>query len=821
MLSFEDHLEERCRWLDSEIDLGTLKVDGFVLYWMRYAIRAEENPALDVASTIASLHGCKLLVYQGLDCRDEFSSDRHYTFALEGAADVKNQLEEKGISYAFYLTQHKDQSSPLPSLAHQAELVITEDMPTTFARKDLDSLNASVETSFLCVDTSCVLPMRLTDAAFTRAFEYRNATKNEYKKRVSLTWPPIKHSPIPFPVDSLPVAPVDFRTTKISELVAGCEIDHSVAPVADTQGGTTAGYQRWASFKSKQLSQYALHRNEPLRHGVSRMSAYVHYGMVSPMRLARESSESGLAGAEKYLDELLFWRELAFVFCFHKKDHDHWTAIPDWARKTLEAHKNDGRPACYPWESLARAQTKDEFWNAAQLTLLRHGELHNNIRMTWGKAIINWTKTPQEALDLIFDLNHRYALDGRDPSSVGGILWCFGQFDRPFKPDRPILGTVRERPIQTHASRLPVSDYRKRFVPPRMNPPSRIAVIGAGISGLFAARTLADHGMEVVLFEKSRGVGGRMATRRTPAHQKFDHGAQYFTARDERFLRYVRSWEELGVVANWPDPTQGADNQIAVIKNGQIESYSNSEQRFVGTPGMNSIGKHLANGLDIRLNTQIDSIAQRENRLILKDSAQNLLGDFDRLVISAPAAQTAELLSEFPTLRDPISKIIMNPCWAVMAEFPQPLTEHWAAAFVHDSPISWVSRNQTKPGRQSPREQLIIHANPQWSTSHWDEDPDQVAALLLDELWQAAPVASQNPSHLVAHRWKYAIPVNPTKLESYFDVDYGIAACGDWANGSRVEGAFLSGMSAAGRILGTLTPAIHNNTDHEGSLSPS
>jgi photolyase PhrII len=804
MFSFETHLTERCRWFDKRFYLSTLKTGGLILYWMRYAMRVQENPALDVAISIASFHECQLLVYQELDCRNEYSSDRHHTFVLEGAADVQNHLALKGISYAFHLSSNRDKPSPLPSLAHQAELVITEEMPTTFARKELEVLNDSTETPLMCVDASCVLPMQLSNAAFTRAFEYRKATKDEYDKRISFPWPTTQRSSHSFQIESLPFEPVNFESANFTELIATCEIDHSIPPVADTRGGSTAGYQRWASFKAKQLSQYASDRNDPLLSGVSRMSAYLHYGMVSPMRLARESAELGHAGSDKYLDELLFWRELAFVFCFHNKRHEHWDSIPSWAKKTLEAHEDDDRPIVYSWETLARAKTKDELWNAAQLTLLRHGELHNNLRMTWGKAIINWTKDPRYALELVFDLNHRYALDGRDPSSVGGILWCFGQFDRPFKPNRPILGTVRGRSTETHADRLSASDYKAQFTRPRIKNCPRIAVIGAGISGLFAARTLADQGLEVVVFEKSHGVGGRMATRRTPSQKTFDHGAQYFTARDQRFLRHVCSWQAQGVVANWPELSQGNSYQIAVLKNGTIESYSKSEQRFVGTPGMSSIGKHLANGLHVQFKTQVESITRTQNQLTLKDASQNLLGNFDRLVVSAPAAQTAELLSEFPSIREPISKIIMNPCWAVMVELSSPLDAAWAAAFVHDSPISWIARNQTKPGRESTSEHLVIHANSQWSTTNWDQDPEQVAATLLDELWQATSVASQVPITSMAHRWKYAIAANPATAESYFDAETGIAACGDWANGSRVEGAFLSGMSAAGRILGTL-----------------
>ncbi|MFN9960373.1 MAG: deoxyribodipyrimidine photolyase, partial [bacterium] len=132
--------------------------------------------------------------------------------------------------------------------------------------------------------------------------------------------------------------------------------------------------------------------------------------------------------AEKFLDELLIWRELAYSFCFYRPDHHRWSALPEWAQATLQRHAQDPRPRVYTWEELARSQTSDELWNAAQRSLFLHGELHNNVRMTWGKALLQWASCPKEAFRIMEDLNHRYALDGRDPSSYGGMLWCLGQF---------------------------------------------------------------------------------------------------------------------------------------------------------------------------------------------------------------------------------------------------------------------------------------------------------------------------------------------------------------------------------------------------------
>lgn len=148
----------------------------------------------------------------------------------------------------------------------------------------------------------------------------------------------------------------------------------------------------------------------------------------------------------------------------------------------------------------------------------------------------------------------------------------------------------------------------------------------------------------------------------------------------------------------------------------------------------------------------------------------------------------------------------MNPCWAAMVAFDRPLTDQWVGAFLHDSFLSWAARNSTKPGRNSNAEHLVIHASPEWTTKHWEHDPAEVARVMLDEFWKVTGVSPTSPAHLSSHRWQYAIPVAAATARSFSDDSQAVIACGDWASGSRVEGAFLSGMSAAGRILRTLAP---------------
>ncbi len=170
--------------------------------------------------------------------------------------------------------------------------------------------------------------------------------------------------------------------------------------------------------------------------------------------------------------------------------------------------------------------------------------------MTWGKAILQWSSDYKQALQRMIDLNHRYALDGRDPASYGGILWCLGQFDRPFTPEQPVFGTVRTRSLEEHQRRVNLDAYQRHVDRAVYRNATQVAIIGAGLGGLICARTLSDHGIKVQVFDKSRRPGGRAATRVQDTIQ-FDHGAQYFTIRDPRMKRLAESWLQDGHIARW------------------------------------------------------------------------------------------------------------------------------------------------------------------------------------------------------------------------------------------------------------------------------
>jgi len=789
------HLAERVARRTTDVPMSEL-AGQYVLYWARTALRAHENPALDVAITVANALGIPVFVYHALSERYPFASDRHHMFIMEGARDFAAELDRRGIGTAFHLEREGHRGPHLQTLAAVAALVVTELMPVSPLREWTEALAANSTTPVWQVDTACVVPVPLTTMGYDRAFAYRDATKQLRRERVSRAWPEVSVSAATSTrfVPTLPFKPVDLARANFAELIASCRIDHAVGPVADTRGGTMHGYQRWRAFvDSGRLNRYDRARNDPARpEGVGRMSAYLHYGMVSPMRVAREVAAMSGEGAAKWLDELLIWREVAYTFCYHRRDHDTVQALPQWARYTLAQHESDVRELL-DWEQLSRGRTPDAFWNAMQQSLLAHGELHNNVRMTWGKAIAGWTANASQALAMLIDLNHRYALDGRDPASFGGILWCLGQFDRAFTPETPVLGSVRSRPSDAQASRINVAAYTRHIARPVHDEPKRVAIVGAGMSGLICARTLADHHVSVSVFDKSRGVGGRCATRRD-GPWRFDHGAQYFTMRDARLVPLYTSWQQQGLIAPW----QG---RIASYEGGVWSPVSNENERWVAVPGMSALGKHLGAGLEVVLDTTVSDVSREGKRWRLVANSGADLGAYDVVLMAMPAPQAQTLLAPVaPDLAARAGEAVMHATWATMAVFNERPAVEWDGAFFRDHPLlSWACRDASKPLRGAD-ETWVLHASRDWSTTHLEDDAERVCAEMLTAFSEIAerPVA---PVHGAAHRWRYALVDPVTTASSLYDPALGIGAAGDWCGGPRIEGALLSGVALAGQVL--------------------
>ncbi|TWU59481.1 Deoxyribodipyrimidine photo-lyase [Rubripirellula tenax] len=780
----------------------------FVLYWMHNALRAHENPALDVAICLARQNGLPLLVYHALSEDYPYASDRFHSFILQGQRDVQRELSDRGIASHFHLQRDGDRGPHLRDLTRRAAVLVTEEMPVQPLVGWLERLTIRTTTPIAMVDASCIVPLPMVGRSFERAFEYRDATKHHYAARTHL---PYDEQPVDVEMfdGPMPFVSMNLQDACLSKLIGQCRIDHSIAPVIDTPGGSRAGYARWEAYKAGGLARYADRRNDAADHdGPSRMSGYLHFGMVSPLRLARQANALAATtpGAKKYLDELLIWRELAFHFCFHNADRiDLLAGVPDWAQKTLQQHAGDDREKNCSWETLSRALSGDPLWDACQRSLVKHGELHNNVRMTWGKAILSWACSPGRALQLAIDLNHRYSLDGRDPSSYGGILWCFGQFDRPFQPESSIYGTIRTRDPKQHLQRIDLAKFQSVVDRPISPHASRVAVVGAGIGGLIAARTLADHGVEVSIFEKSAGVGGRIATRRSEVSGEsvtFDHGAQYFTSRDPRFRRYVQSWIQDGVVEPW------LGKIVELGPSGHIVGEKTGTPRYVGAPTMNHLAKHLANDLSIHLRTTVSRLdRQPDGRWTIVGDDGQLIGDFDKVIVNCPPLQAKAIVSDHSPIAAKIDEATMNPTWALMLAADGLNDLDFDGAFINEGPLSWIARDSSKPKRKTSGDNhaWVLHASSQWSAANVDRDANEVQKELIQAIETATGRSVGNVTLAMPRRWLYAIPATTLDCDSLWDGDAGIGVCGDWCGGPRIEGAFLSGMSVVGSLLRQIT----------------
>ncbi|OYP30996.1 FAD-dependent oxidoreductase [Rhodopirellula sp. MGV] len=810
-ISLPENLQQRLRWVQAPSDCCG-GPGQFVLYWMHNALRAHENPALDTAICFARQNGLPLLVYHGLSEQYPYASDRHHAFMLQGHRDVQRELDDRGIVAAFHLQRHGQRGPYLRNLARSAAVLVTEEMPVQPILGWMERLSATCKTPIASVDCSCLAPVPQFDHAWTRAFEFRDAVKSVHDQALQQ---PYVEQPVDvamcdleFLQQEFQLHPLSLQDADLASLIGQCRIDHSVAPVADTPGGSKAGYARWEAFKASGLADYELTRNDPLNpSGSSRMSAYLHYGMVSPFRIAREAAEFG---ATKYLDELLTWRELAFHFCFHHTDLiDSLDAVPDWACKTLYEHESDKRSSDCSWETLARAKADHPLWNAAQRSLIKHGELHNNIRMTWGKAFLSWTGSPDRALQLTLDLNHRYALDGRNPSSYGGVLWCFGQFDRPFKPEQPIYGTVRTRELSTHAERLDVKHFGAKVDRPIAATLPKVAVVGAGMAGLSVARVLQDHGIDVTVFEQAEQVGGRIATYHamsvtdsnngSHASYQFDHGAQYFTACGPTFCRHVNSWIHDGIVQPW------LGKVVSLCGQGTVLDRHCDKPRYVGVPSMDAITEHLAADLDVRLGHRVEQLVSDAERwrLSVSDGTHAATFEsepFDLVLCNCPPRAAMKLVDGLTSLAEKVRKAVMRPCWALMVADSTLRDMVYDAAFVKGGPIAWVASDGAKPGRPHSG-RWIAHASADWSLRHSHTPKDEVMKTLLDAFASVIDRPLKDVEFADAVYWSDSEAIEPLDVDSLFDFTTGIGVCGDWCSGRRLESAFTSGVALAGSIL--------------------
>ncbi|NIN70369.1 MAG: deoxyribodipyrimidine photolyase [Gemmatimonadetes bacterium] len=473
-----------------------LHADGeYVLHWMNGFRRVGFNFSLQRAVELARALKKPLVILEALRCDYPWASERLHRFVLDGMAANARRLNKRAVNYYAYIEDRRGKGRGLlNALASRACAVVTDDYPAFFLPRMVATAATQVPVTLEKVDSNGLLPLRAAERVFETAYSFRRFVQKNLLKHLSEMPSPNPLKGVRLPrLEALPADIVARWPNSAAALLKGPQpslqqlpVDHAV-PVTDLAGGESAASAVLERFLNQRLSGYAEDRNHPDENATSGLSPYLHFGHISSHqvfselmasedwdtdRLAGEASgkRSGWWGVsesgEALLDQLITWRELGFNMSSRREDYDRYESLPAWAQKTLAEHAGDKRPYLYTLEDLEDAATHDDIWNAAQTELVRDGRLHNYMRMLWGKKILEWSPTPQDALQAMIELNNKYALDGRDPNSYSGIFWCLGRYDRPWGPERPIFGKIRYMSSENTARKLRLSAYLERYASP-------------------------------------------------------------------------------------------------------------------------------------------------------------------------------------------------------------------------------------------------------------------------------------------------------------------------------------------------------------------
>jgi predicted NAD/FAD-dependent oxidoreductase/deoxyribodipyrimidine photolyase len=497
LLRLPDMLRERTR----ELNQGQIRQGGFVLYWMRTAVRAHENPALDTAIEAANLLGVPVFVYHGISERYPQASDRHHQFMLEGARDVQEELGKRGIGYLCHVERTGDKGAHLKLLVGMSVLMVTENMPTPQLQRWVASLRKTYRTVQWLVDTNCIVPMNLSRRRYDDPEEFLLELRSARHRRLGLPWLDVESEQGKF-IPTIPFSGVEINKSNIATLIEACDIDHCVV-ACTLEGGAKQGYRLWRRFGQTKLRNY---------HSLPRVAAlggllpYLQYGHISPFTLARDAQGAG-PGGNAFLRELLVDREFALHHCMRNL-HPTLPELPD----------NSGAVNQYSWAQLDCAQTDDERWNSYQCHLVQSGNLPPIWQKYWLSNIVKWS-AKDHGWFTAKSLFQKYALNGFDPSSVVGLIRSVGGLGG---------GVASATTAVTEAN----SSYA----------PTKVAIIGSGIAAQSCARVLQQMGVDVQLFK---------STEETKPKPLFDS----FSVCNSRFRLQAQQWITEGLISEETVPS--------------------------------------------------------------------------------------------------------------------------------------------------------------------------------------------------------------------------------------------------------------------------
>ncbi|MBP0495955.1 deoxyribodipyrimidine photo-lyase [Pararoseomonas indoligenes] len=409
----------------------------YVLYWMGLSQRARFNPALEHAVDLANERGLPVLVCYGIAEDIPETTARHWAFLLEGLAEVGPALQKRGIGF---VARRSPPVETALEFAGDAALVVCDRSEMRPVLAIQAQFTARAPCRVVRVEGDVVVPVGT-------ASPKHEIGARTLRPRIGRLLPeylvPMEERRVRRKIEAVPESTLDL--SDIPRLVGQLRTDQSVRPVRRFRGGTAEAERRLKAYLSGPFGDYGTNRGRPEAGAASHMSPYLHFGQISPVAIGLAVRESPVGEAEdrqSYLEELVVRRELAMNHLRYEPRYDSYEAAPAWARKTLDAHRTDPRPFLYTREQFEQGLTHDRYWNAAMKEMRETGYMHNHMRMYWGKKILEWSASPEEAFETTLRMNNRFFIDGRDANSFTNVTWLFGLHDRPWGP-RPVYGNVR------------------------------------------------------------------------------------------------------------------------------------------------------------------------------------------------------------------------------------------------------------------------------------------------------------------------------------------------------------------------------------------
>jgi deoxyribodipyrimidine photo-lyase len=428
---------------------------GPVVYWMSRDQRVNDNWALVYAQELALRKNLPLAVVFCVIPAFLNAAIRQYAFMLAGLKELSRKLE--GLSVPFFLLTG-DPGGAVSKFVnnHKVSALVTDFDPLRIKRQWKNEVANIINVPFFEVDTHNIVPCTIA----SQKAEYGAYTIRKKIRRA-----------LPFFMDSFPAPQKhpflwekEVQEIQWNKTVDSLRIDKSIKEADWITPGEEHALEALKEFIDGKLYEYETGRNNPVQNGQSALSPYLHFGQLSAQKLALEVEKSSVPNLAKnsFLEELIVRRELSDNYCFYNPDYDSFHGFPKWAQQTLNKHRQDRRPYIYSLEEFEKAETHDQLWNAAQMEMVKLGKMHGYMRMYWAKKILEWTNSPEEAIDIAIYLNDKYELDGRDPNGYAGIAWSIGGVHDRAWNERIVFGKIRYMSYNGCKSKFSIKEYIKR-----------------------------------------------------------------------------------------------------------------------------------------------------------------------------------------------------------------------------------------------------------------------------------------------------------------------------------------------------------------------